>query len=195
MSRYLAWFVLSLAACNQSPLGVPSSSDGAAPADAAAPADLAVPPSTCLGRAECDCWHRSDCQVIAEACWCPSPQCDPNGACACGGGKYLGCVDVARHCPQISCGLVGSASPDATGCLQCDPAPDCDTARTRLKSACGFSEDYIGALSCTGNPPCIAACLAKLERCDEVTCDYCTTCDCGGQQSWFTACYASCLGG
>ncbi len=38
----------------------------------------------------CGCHERADCQLVTEACWCPS-ECDPKVACVCGGGKFLRC--------------------------------------------------------------------------------------------------------
>jgi hypothetical protein len=181
--------------CNRSALTAGSPSDGSVPADAAppdaAPPD-ASPPSSCAGLSECDCYRAAGCEVRAEACWCPFPECDPNGACVCGGGKFIGCVPAGAMCPQISCGLVGTASPDTRGCLQCDAPPDCNTARARLQTNCNFAAEYIAGLSCAKNPSCVAECLDALERCEDVTCDFCSTCDCGGQTTSFTQCYAAC---
>lgn len=38
----------------------------------------------------CGCRERADCQLVTEACWCPS-ECDPKIACICGGGKFVRC--------------------------------------------------------------------------------------------------------
>jgi hypothetical protein len=133
--------------------------------------------------------------VVADGCWCPSPQCDPHGACLCGGGPFLGCVAAVRNCPSISCGLLGSASPDGTGCLACAPPLDCASARDRLKSVCGFADSFLVGMTCSINPACVAACLNKLGSCADVGCSFCDNCQCGGARTPFTDCYTACLAG
>jgi len=46
----------------------------------------------CVGLDECSCAATNGCSVIAEACYCPFPKCNQNGACICGGGKFIGCA-------------------------------------------------------------------------------------------------------
>ena len=50
--------------------------------------------TACLGLDYCGCMSaNASCQVFSEACFCPCgiEPCEPPCACACGGGKYLGC--------------------------------------------------------------------------------------------------------
>lgn len=57
----------------------------------------AVPP--CESLSPCDCFDRTDCQAVADGCLC---ECDyncpgkPPCACACGGGKFLGCKPLTN---------------------------------------------------------------------------------------------------
>ncbi|HEY5448952.1 MAG TPA: hypothetical protein VIQ54_09385, partial [Polyangia bacterium] len=49
----------------------------------------------CSTLGACECMAASDrCSARTEACWCPS-ECNPNIACICGGGKFLGCENKA----------------------------------------------------------------------------------------------------
>ena len=60
-----------------------------------------VQKQTCAAPCEtlsaCECFHRSDCEAQSDGCICECDyQCagDPPCMCACGGGKYLGCVPL-----------------------------------------------------------------------------------------------------
>jgi hypothetical protein len=48
----------------------------------------------CSGLTYCDCNANAACKPIVEACFCPCgiEPCEPDCACVCSGGAYLGCV-------------------------------------------------------------------------------------------------------
>ena len=175
---------LCLTACGTQGLAPPSGDDALpgdlGASDSAARPDLAAAPS-CIGLDECSCWRRKDCQVVADSCWCPHDSCAPNGACACGGGKFLGCAPVASACPPIvKCRPAGRpAGPDGKGCYRCDHAQACDLAFKRLKEGCRISDGLLSAFTCARDyPECLAACANKATRCDEIGCGLCAACGC-----------------
>ena len=169
-----------------------SATDGAVPARDSS-VDLAVA-AACIGLAECDCFAHRSCAPVTENCYCPT--CDPNGgACLCGGGRYFGCAPAASHCPSVNCTTVqGAAGPDANGCFACAAPTGCDQALRNLKGNCHFSDNYVGDLQCGAHPDCVLGCLRKvLTKCEDVGCNYCTTCDCaGGGNQAFVRCVGAC---
>jgi hypothetical protein len=109
-----------------------------------------------------------------EACWCPS-ECNPQIACVCGGGQFLGCEDK----------VVVAA---------------CTTQLAAVQAKCANQSfvQYIGDL-CTAarNPSCVSGCLANLATggsCTEIDCGFCPVCDCAQPvtASPFAACLAGC---
>jgi hypothetical protein len=55
----------------------------------------------------CSCVTNAACKVVSEDCYCPCgvEPCEPNCACECGGGKYLGCAPTSIHNPGAAEGL------------------------------------------------------------------------------------------
>src|SRR4051794_31247692 len=81
----LALVVLGWLGCGGSLNG---GGDGGAPHPT--PSD-ALPGSPCTTLSACECMAAGDrCAARTEACWCPS-ECNPQIACICGGGQFLGC--------------------------------------------------------------------------------------------------------
>jgi hypothetical protein len=119
--------------------------------------DVHPTPALCSSLSACACYTNSDrCTMRTEACWCPS-ECDPNIACVCGGGQFLGCQDKAT-------------------------ARACDAESARVQTLCAgrpFTSFLAGI--CSTDPTCMAACLQQLETvdsCTQIDCSFCTTCDC-----------------
>ena len=131
-------------------------------------------PDTCASLGACECMAASNrCTPVAEACWCPS-ECNPNIACICGGGRFLGCQpnDLVASCAEWL---------------------------TSVQSQCAGEPfvQYIGDLCTTANPICVSSCLANLKnfgQCAEIDCSFCPVCDCAppAAQSPFAACIAAC---
>lgn len=162
------------------------------------PEDLA---SDCAALTECACRSRTGCQVIAEPCYCPFPQCG-EGACICGGGRYLGCAPRSSACESsVSCRPAGRiAGPDGRGCYACRYETDCDKAFRQmmetLKAApgCGISDQLVDGFSCRRNPECLTRCVNAVERCEDVGCGLCTACRCVSPGQ-FERCVNACPGG
>src|SRR5215475_9605422 len=80
------------AACDSTPspsvanVGV-SQSDGGAH-------DAVVPNLTCSGLDECTCAQTPGCAPLTTDCYCAPASCGSTTACACEGGRYLGCNPV-----------------------------------------------------------------------------------------------------
>jgi hypothetical protein len=136
----------------------------------------ALPPPPCATMSACECMAAGDrCTARTEACWCPS-ECNPQIACICGGGQFLGCDDKA---------VVDS----------------CDSELAAVQAKCANQPfvQYIGDFCrfSSRTPACVAGCLAKLEAsgsCSEIDCSFCPVCDCAGPAtpSPFAACFAAC---
>ena len=137
--------------------------------------DGSTQPGACATLGACECMAASDrCAARTEACWCPS-ECNPQIACICGGGQFLGCEDKA---------VVAA----------------CTTQLAAVQAKCASQSfvQYIGDL-CTsaGNPSCVSTCLANLATggsCTEIDCSFCPVCDCAqpATASPFAACLAAC---
>jgi hypothetical protein len=129
----------------------------------------------CGAMGACECMAASDrCAARTEACWCPS-ECNPQIACVCGGGQFLGCDDKA---------VVAA----------------CTTQLAAVQAKCA-NQSFVQYISdvCTsaGRPSCVTACLANLATggsCTEIDCGFCPVCDCAqpAAPSPFAACLAAC---
>jgi len=120
------------------------------------------------------------CVASTEPCWCPS-ECDPNIACICGGGRFLGCQERTTTTTA------------------------CSTALAAVQAKCAGQPNvqYIGGL-CTltatsipaASPTCVAQCLSNLATsgsCSEIDCYFCPNCDCAPPApSPFRDCLAAC---
>ena len=125
-----------------------------------------APPASCTGLDECTCLATSACSPIAEACWCPFPQCNPSAACFCGGGRFIGCA------PQ------GIST--------------CAEAKTRVAALCPtLSGPTFDGLCARTSPECVTKCLAEVNSCSDLSCTFCEACDCAGDH--FSACYGQCV--
>jgi len=137
------------------------------PIDAGAPADAAAdtPPATCKNLDECACRSADACAPIAEACYCPFPQCGSNGACICGGGKYLGCAPVGLS--------------------------TCAGAKAQVASLCpNLKGPTFDGLCNQANSACVTKCLGEITTCSDVSCAFCEACDCANDR--FTQCVGNC---
>jgi len=185
---------LLVLACSADPLSSPDLGGDASRTDALADVDGAG----CIGLGACDCWRRSECDVVSELCWCPFPECGTNGACGgCGGGKFLGCAPRSSGCPSgITCGpaAVGYAGPDGKGCYRCDYSDDCMTAFMRLKERCMLGDAIVGGFSCSKNAACVTQCVNDVKQCSDVGCGLCQVCGCGAFGS-FEKCFWACTSG
>jgi hypothetical protein len=142
---------------NPDPCGCPI----CAPADAAAD----KPQAACTRLDECACRSADGCAPIAEPCYCPFPQCGSEGACICGGGKYLGCAptDVAT----------------------------CSGAKAQLATLCPTLKGPTFDGLCGGtNSACVTKCLGEVTSCSDVFCTFCETCGCASDR--FTQCLGKC---
>jgi hypothetical protein len=130
----------------------------------------------CSAMGACECLAASDrCASRTEPCWCPS-ECDPQIACICGGGRFLGCENAS---------VISACSNEL--------------AAVQAKCAGQAFVQYIGGLCVNtfGDPNCTAACLAKLKStgsCSEIDCYFCPVCDCAEptMPSPFRACLQAC---
>lgn len=138
------------------PCGCPICAGPDAGADGAKPA--------CVGLDECTCFATSSCGVIAEACWCPFPQCAADGACGCGGGHFVGCAPA---------GLT-----------------TCAAARSRVGSLCPNLKGATWDNLCQQSDPCITKCLNEVSTCGDISCSMCEACDCAGDA--FLRCRTEC---
>jgi hypothetical protein len=129
---------------NPDPCGCPI----CAPGDAAAETTKLA----CADLDECACRNANGCAPIVQLCYCPFPQCG-NGACICGGGKFIGCAPVS----------LGT----------------CATARSRVAALCpelaGTGFDNLCASSSDGG--CITKCLNQVSSCGDILCSFGLTCD------------------
>jgi hypothetical protein len=121
--------------------------------------------SDCAGLDECSCRQVNGCGVIAETCYCPYPKCGPNGACICGGGKFVGCAPV-----QLT---------------------NCAAAKARVAAMCPSLSGQTFATVCDGaDSLCATKCLDDATACSDVRCSFCDSCDCVADP--FSACLAKC---
>ena len=141
---------------------------------------------------------RTDCQVVAEPCYCPFPTCGA-GACGCGGGRFVGCAPRASGCAgSISCRPAErAAGPDARGCFACAASSDCKTAWTQLLDGLGALGCRPGAAQvsdfrCDTRPDCVTKCINQVQKCGDIGCGLCGVCDCAGTAP-FDICYFSCV--
>lgn len=119
----------------------------------------------CVGLDECACHAATGCAPIADACYCPYPQCSSAGACVCGGGKFIGCAPS---------GLT-----------------TCTDAKARVASLCPQIGGSIWDAVCNqSDSGCIAACLNQVSACSDIACAMCEACDCASDS--FTRCVATC---
>lgn len=82
------------------------------------------------------------------------------------------------------------ATTDAQGCMG---ASECECRLANLKAVCHFDNHWVDDLKCDPKmPTCVAACLRDLKSCADVTCNYCSTCDCAGGDTYFTRCVSAC---
>jgi hypothetical protein len=135
--------------------------------------DGSTQPGGCASLSACACYAAGDhCKMNTESCWCPS-ECNPNIACVCGGGRFLGCEDST----------VTAA---------------CDAELARVKALCAGTTSFAGQLGdlCVANHSCIAGCLAALttvDSCSQIDCSFCIACDCAPfTPSQFSTCVNSC---
>jgi hypothetical protein len=119
----------------------------------------------CVALDECTCGKTSGCVSIAEACYCPYPQCGKSGACFCGGGLFIGCAP--------------------TNLATCTAAKDrVATLCPQLKGA------TFGSLCQASDSSCITKCLNDVTSCSDVFCSFCDECNCAGGA--FMACRTKC---
>jgi len=137
--------------------------------------DGSAPTGACATLGACECMATSDrCAARTEACWCPS-ECNPNIACICGGGRFLGCEDKA----------VVAACASELAAVQ-------DKCAGQIPDISYLCNDAV-------DPNCVSSCLANLKNtglCSEVDCRFCQLCDCAPPPttSPFATCIASCSG-
>ena len=119
----------------------------------------------CIGLDECTCGKTSGCASIAEACYCPYPQCGNDGACICGGGQFIGCAPANL----------------AT----------CTAAKARVATLCPQLKGatFTGLCQQTDSA-CVTKCLNDATSCTDVFCSFCEGCDCASDA--FMACRAKC---
>jgi hypothetical protein len=119
----------------------------------------------CVGLDECTCWKTNGCASISEACYCPFPTCSTNGACVCGGGRFIGCAPASLT--------------------------TCATAQARVSTLCPSLKgtNYSGLCQQTASV-CITKCLNEVTSCGDIACSACDLCGCAGDR--FSACVAAC---
>jgi hypothetical protein len=145
---------------------IPSSDPCDCPTCALPDAGTDSSPSPCSALDECACADANGCAVLAEACYCPFPQCNPNGACICGGGKFVGCVPAGLDsCPDAKA-RVADLCPSLAGPV--------------LDDLCDRTDDTL----------CITKCLDELDSCSDIFCSLCVDCDCAVDD--FSMCVAQC---
>jgi hypothetical protein len=119
--------------------------------------DGSIPAGACASLGACDCYAAADrCAMQTESCWCASA-CDPNIACVCGGGRFLGCEEKS-----LFAGCTTALAAAKTKCPDHAPGTDdlCSTA---------------------ADPSCVAACLANFNStgsCAELGCSCEVVCEC-----------------
>ena len=122
-------------------------------------------PRSCVDLDPCACLTSPGCAPVAQACWCPFPQCDQNAACVCGGGQFISCAPAAT----------------AT----------CDGAKARVSTLCPtIAGPTFDGLCRWSAPECVTKCLNEVSSCGDVGCSFCEACDCQGDP--FNTCYQHC---
>jgi hypothetical protein len=122
---------------------------------------------TCVDLDACSCMNANGCSLIAEACFCPFPQCGA-GACVCGGGNFIGCAPV-----ELS---------------------TCDKAKARVAALCPTLKGATFDNLCSQkSSECITKCLNDVTACSDVFCTFCETCDCATDN--FLGCVGKCTSG
>jgi hypothetical protein len=119
----------------------------------------------CVGLDECACLRTKGCVAVAESCYCPYPQCDPSGACFCGGGKYLSCAP--------------------------EQLEECTAAKDRVAKLCPnlSGPSFDGLCKGTDNA-CVTKCLKEVNACSDISCSMCEACDCASDA--FMRCRSTC---
>jgi hypothetical protein len=120
----------------------------------------------CVGLDECACIKQEGCSVIAQSCYCPFPQCGPNGACICGGGKFIGCAPADLSSCTGAKASVAKLCPDLYGAT--------------FENLC--KQD---------NAECITKCLNDVGSCGDVLCTFCEDCKC--MKDSFSTCIDKCV--
>jgi hypothetical protein len=178
------------AACDSTPspgvanVGVPGGDAGA---------EAVVPNLICAGLDECTCAQTPGCAPLTTDCYCPPDSCGSTAACACQGGRYLGCNPVGATCSTSACGLLAQPSaPDQNGCTACVEPADCQSAITQLAGNCSaLPVESTQWLCGTDEDTCAAFCLAGLRTCDSAACALCLECSCSNDL--FDSCLSECL--
>jgi hypothetical protein len=182
---------LQPAACDSTPspsvarVGVSESDSGAA--------EAVVPNLACSSLDECTCARTPGCAPLTTDCYCPPASCGSTAACACEGGRYLGCNPVGTGCSTSSCGLLAQPSAaDRNGCTHCVEPSDCQGAITQLAGSCAvLPVDSTQWLCGTDEDSCATFCLAGLRTCDSAVCALCLGCSCANDL--FDSCLNECL--
>jgi len=119
----------------------------------------------CVGLDACSCFKSDGCASISEACYCPFPTCSTNGACVCGGGRFIGCAPASLT--------------------------TCAAAQARVSTLCPSLKgtNYSGLCQQTASL-CITNCLNEVTSCGDIACSACDLCGCAGDR--FSACVAAC---
>lgn len=119
----------------------------------------------CTSLDECSCVSANGCSVIAESCYCPYPKCSQDGACVCGGGKFLGCAPI-----KVS---------------------TCAAAKARVAGMCpSLSGATFASLCAQSESACTTKCLNDVTSCSQVSCSFCEGCGCMADA--FQTCLAKC---
>ena len=157
-----------------------------------APRDGGAEPA-CSGLDECACAQTPGCAPLTTDCYCPPDSCGSTAACACQGGRYLGCNPVGTGCSTSSCGLLAQpAAPDQNGCTACVEPADCPSAIAELAGSCtALPIESTQWLCGTGEDSCAAFCLAGLRTCESAVCALCLDCSCSNDL--FDSCLSECL--
>ena len=179
------------AACDSTP--TPSVANVGVPENDGGKPDAVVPNLTCSGLDECTCAQTPGCAPLTTDCYCPPASCGSTAACACEGGRYLGCNPVGTGCSTASCGLLAQPSaPDQNGCTGCVQPPDCQSAIAQLAGSCAaLPLDSTQWLCGTDQDTCTAFCLAGLRTCESAGCALCLDCSCSNDL--FDSCVNECL--
>ena len=183
--------VVALISCDATPppgtipITVPAASDADAPDPALA--------ARCAGLDECACGQTPGCVPLTTDCWCPPASCGATAACACEGGRFLGCNPAGAGCATSHCALLSQPSlADGRGCIGCVDATDCAAATSRLASTCPAIPATAVEAICGGTlEVCSTFCLASLRTCQGALCALCLDCDCSNDL--FLSCMRECL--
>jgi hypothetical protein len=153
----------------------------------------AVDPAHCADLDECACAQTPECAPLTTDCWCPPAACGGAAACACTGGRFIGCNPRGTHCASSQCALLAAPSVrDQQACMACADPTDCATAVAELPSVCPGMLAADAQWICDGSyGPCAAFCVASLRTCAAAQCALCPDCSCG--DDLFTSCLYECL--